>query len=48
MTPKKLYLVLSHTDNDEQFFDFVVPVYEKRTIAEEEFATQVFDLDGEL
>jgi signal transduction histidine kinase len=33
------------TDNDEQFYNFVVPIYEKRTIAEEEFATQVFGLD---
>ncbi len=34
-----------YTENDEQFFNFVVPVFEKRTIAEEEFATQVFGTD---
>ncbi len=34
-----------YTDNDEQFFNFVVPVFEKRTISEEEFATQIFGLD---
>ena len=33
------------TDNGEQFYNFVVPIYEKRTIAEEEFATQIFGLD---
>ena len=33
------------TDNGEQFYNFVVPILEKRTIAEEEFATQFFDLD---
>ncbi len=33
------------TDRGEQFYNFVVPVYEKRTIAEEEFAAQVFGLD---
>lgn len=32
-------------DNDEQFYNFVVPIYEKRTIPEEEFATQIFGLD---
>lgn len=32
-------------DNGEQFYNFVVPIYEKRTIAEEEFATQIFGLD---
>ncbi len=34
-----------YTDNNEQFFNFVVPVFEKRTISEEEFATQIFSLD---
>ncbi len=34
-------------DNGEQFYDFVVTIYEKHTIAEEEFAAQVFDLDGD-
>jgi Signal transduction histidine kinase len=33
------------TDNGEQFYNFVVPIYEKRTIAEEEFAAQIFGLD---
>ena len=33
------------TDNGEQFYNFVVPIHEKLTIAEEEFATQFFDLD---
>jgi signal transduction histidine kinase len=33
------------TDSGEQFYNFVVPVYEKRTIAEEEFAAQIFGLD---
>ncbi len=32
-------------DNGEQFYNFIVPIYEKRTIAEEEFATQVFGPD---
>ncbi|MFQ5786679.1 MAG: ATP-binding protein [Thermodesulfobacteriota bacterium] len=32
------------TDNGKQFYNFVVPIYEKRTIADEEFATQVFGL----
>lgn len=36
-----------NTDNGEQFYDFIVPIYEKRSIAEEEFAAQVFDLDGD-
>ncbi len=36
-----------NTDNGEQFYDFVVSIYEKRTIAEEEFAAQIFDLDGD-
>ncbi|MHC4270285.1 MAG: sensor histidine kinase [Planctomycetota bacterium] len=36
-----------NTDNGEKFYDFVVPIYEKHTIAEEEFASQVFDLDGD-
>lgn len=29
-------------DNGEQFYNFVVPIYEKHTIAEEEFAAQIF------
>ncbi len=33
------------TDNGEQFYNFAVPIHEKNTIAEEEFATQFFDLD---
>ena len=33
------------TDNGEQFYNFVVPIHEKRTIAEEEFAAQFFSLD---
>ncbi|MBO1224782.1 MAG: HAMP domain-containing protein [Candidatus Scalindua sediminis] len=33
------------TDSGEQFYNFVVPVYEKHTIAEEEFAAQIFGLD---
>ena len=33
------------TDNGEQFYNFVVPIHEKRTIAEEEFAAQIFGLD---
>ena len=32
-------------DNGEQFYNFVVPIYEKRTITEEEFATQIFGLE---
>ncbi|MGR3301229.1 MAG: sensor histidine kinase [Candidatus Scalindua sp.] len=32
-------------DNGEQFYNFIVPIYEKRTITEEEFATQIFGLD---
>ena len=32
-------------DNGEQFYNFVVPIYEKRSIAEEEFAAQFFGLD---
>ncbi len=36
------------TDNGEQFYNFVVPIREKRTIAEEEFATQFFDLDENI
>jgi len=32
-------------DNGEQFYNFIVPIYEKRTIADEEFATQVFGVD---
>ena len=31
--------------NGEQFYNFVVPIYEKHTIAEEELASQFFDLD---
>ncbi|MFQ5685937.1 MAG: PAS domain-containing sensor histidine kinase [Candidatus Scalindua sp.] len=41
----KLVFNILFTDNGEQFYNFVVPIYEKRTIAEEEFATQVFGLD---
>ncbi len=33
------------TDNGEQFYDFVVPIHEKRTIAEEEFAAHFFGSD---
>lgn len=33
------------TDNGEQFYNFVVPIYEKRTIADEEFAAQIFGTD---
>lgn len=33
------------TDNGEQFYNFVVPIYEKRTIADEEFAAQIFGID---
>ena len=33
------------TDHGEQFYNFVAPVHEKRTITEEEFATQIFSLD---
>jgi signal transduction histidine kinase len=33
------------TDSGEQFYNFIVPVYEKHTIAEEEFAAQIFGLD---
>ena len=33
------------TDNGEQFYNFVVPIHEKRTIAEEEFAAQFFGSD---
>lgn len=36
-----------YTDSGERFYDFVVPVYEKRTIAEEVFAAQVFDIKGD-
>ena len=32
-------------DNGEQFYNFVVPIYEKRSITEEEFAAQFFGLD---
>ncbi len=35
-----------NTDSGEQFYDFTVPIYEKHSIAEEEFAAQVFDLNG--
>ncbi len=35
------------TDNGEQFYNFVAPVHEKRTISEEEFAAQIFSLDEE-
>jgi len=33
------------TDNSEQFYNFVVPIREKRSIAEEEFAAQFFGSD---
>ena len=33
------------TGNGEQFYNFAVPVYEKRSIAEEEFAAQFFGPD---
>ncbi|ODS30583.1 MAG: two-component sensor kinase [Candidatus Scalindua rubra] len=33
------------TESNEQFYNFVVPIYEKRTITEEEFAAQIFGLD---
>ncbi len=33
------------TDNGEQFYDFVVPIYEKHSIADEEFAAQFFGSD---
>jgi len=33
------------TDNGEQFYNFVVPILEKRSIAEEEFAAQFFGSD---
>ncbi len=33
------------TDNGEQFYNFVVPIHEKRSIAEEEFAAQFFGSD---
>ena len=33
------------TDNREQFYNFVVPIYEKHSIADEEFAAQFFSLD---
>lgn len=33
------------TDNGEQFYNFVAPVHEKRTITEEEFAARIFSLD---
>jgi len=36
-----------NTDNGEQFYDFIVHIYEKRSVDEEEFAVQVFDLDGD-
>ena len=28
-------------DNGEQFYNFIIAIYEKRSIAEEEFAAQV-------
>ena len=34
-------------DNGEHFYDFAVPIYEKHTITEEEFATQIFGSEGE-
>lgn len=33
------------TDNGKQFYNFVVPIYEKRTIADEEFAAQIFGIN---
>ena len=33
------------TGNGEQFYNFAVPIYEKRSIAEEEFAAQFFGSD---
>lgn len=33
------------TDNGEQFYNFVIPIHEKRSIAEEEFAAQFFGSD---
>ena len=33
------------TDNGEAFYNFVVPIYEKRSIAEEEFAAHFFGTD---
>ncbi len=33
------------TDNGEQFYNLVAPVYEKSTIVEEEFAAQIFGQD---
>ncbi|MBC8552942.1 MAG: HAMP domain-containing protein [Candidatus Brocadiales bacterium] len=33
------------TDNGEQFYNFIVPIHEKQTIAEEEFAAQFFGLE---
>ena len=33
------------TDKGEQFYNFIIPIHEKRTIAEEEFAAQIFGLD---
>jgi len=41
----ELVFDILHTDNGEQFYNFIVPIYEKRTIADEEFATQVFGID---
>ncbi len=32
------------TDSGEKFYNFAVPIYEKHTIAEEEFAAQIFGL----
>ncbi|MDR4504671.1 MAG: ATP-binding protein [Candidatus Scalindua sp.] len=33
------------TDKGEQFYNFVAPVHEKRTISEEKFAAQIFSVD---
>ncbi len=44
MATKTMFNIIN-TDNGEHFYNFVVPIYEKLTIAEEEFASQVFDLD---
>lgn len=41
----ELVFNILYADNGEQFYNFVVPIYEKRTIADEEFATQVFGID---
>ncbi len=45
-TTETVFSVIN-TNNGEYFYNFVVPIYEKHTIAEEEFAAQVFDLEGD-